>query len=215
MPTLTQIQNTIAGLNGEGSVSDTTRLATYNSLINLIIEDIRSRRTWSFDQSILDVSFDSSGVSTTTLTDFSIGSFLDLREIITGNDNVYSLIESFEKDQFNVNDHPVWITGNDVDGYKLNTLDTDSPTLQLTYSLGDETALVNGTDETRVPLLPVSLGSYARLRRSDNYEADITREINDYEDSINKLRKQDDRYPHKIVAPTERSNYSIGQVVGE
>jgi hypothetical protein len=213
MPLLSAIRSRLSQKNGEGNVSDSTRLSTYDELIRETIDDIRSRQPWSFDNTTLNVVFNSSGVSTTTLTNFTIGCLLDARKVNTGtdDDNVYSLIDSWEADKYSTSDYPIWVTGNDVDGWELNIKDTDSRTLQISY-VQLEDALTNPTDETRIPINVIVKGAYALLRRSDNYEAQTDRERADYEDEITKLKKKEDRYPKRAISRSENENYAIGDV---
>lgn len=213
MPTLAQIRTRIGQLAGEGNPSATARLATYDELIRFIIDDIRSRRQWSFDISTLTVSFNSSGVSTTTLTNFTIGCLLDARKINTGdqNDNVYKYIDPWESDKYISTDYPIWVTGNDVDGWKLNIKDADSRDLQISYVL-TETALTGSTDQTRIPTNPIALGVYAYLLKSDDSEVVIDRELGAYENEITKLARKDDRYPKRAQSYSEVNGYCIGDV---
>mgnify|MGYP001500605370 CR=1 FL=1 len=213
MPTLLQIRNRVGQMAGEGNPSATARLATIDELTRSVIEDIRDRQEWSFDRGTLNVSFGSNGVSTTTLTNFAMGCLLDARKINAGdsNDNVYTLIDPWETDKYSSSDYPIWITGNDVDGWKLNIKDTDSRTLQISYVL-TETALTNSTDQTRIPLRPISLGVYAFLLKSDDSETIIDRELKDYENAINILKKKDDRYPKRANPAGLSTGYSIGDI---
>lgn len=218
MATLANIRTRLGIRLGEGNVSDTTRLQTFDEIIRSVIEDVRSRKQWEFDQTTLNVSFNSSGVSTITLTNFDFGSFQDLREVNSGenDDYVYTLIDIADKDKYNIDsDYPVWITGNDVDGWKLNILETDSPTLQLTYTYADETALTGSTDETRVPLNVIVAGAYAYIKKVDDDEYNNRDDLAAYENEITKLKIKYDRHPKDIQAPTEKAGYSIGQYVGE
>lgn len=210
MANLADIRKLLGTINGEGAVSDVSRLATYDSLINLIIEDIRSRQPWGFDNTTLNVAFNSSGVSTTTLTDFTIGCLLDARKVNAGNgdDGVYSLVDPWMVDKYSTSNYPIWVTGNDVDGWKLNIKDTDSRTLQISY-VKEEDALVGETNKTRIPSNPIVLGAYALLRRADNYEANTDKEEMKYENEITKLKKKEDRYPKKANSNTD---YAIGDI---
>jgi len=213
MTNLSSIRTRLGITNGEGNVSDVSRLATYDELIRTTIDDIRSRQGWSFDLTSLNVAFNSSGVSTTTLTNFTIGSFLDARKVNsgTGDDDVYSLISPWESDKFNSNDYPIWLTGNDVDTWKLNIKDTDSRTLTVSY-VAEETALIAGVDTTRIPINAIVFGAYALLLKTDDNEIDNTRELNTYENEILKLKRKDDRYFKRAMSPSELTNYSIGDV---
>lgn len=216
--TLSDVRNLLGSLNGEDSPATST---TRDRFINAIIKDITSRRQWRWRKTFLNVAFNASGVSTTTLTSWAEDSLNNrenlVREVVSGqeNDVIYTVIDEADKDNYGPGDNVVWVEGNEVDGFTLNIHETDSPTLRVGYYAG-ATALSSAGDTTRVPRdLPIAKGAYALLRVADDPDYNNASELREYENEIRLLQSLENRgtgKPRRFIGASERGGYHLGQV---
>lgn len=102
---------------------------------------------------------------------------LDVREIVSGNDNdnVYAKVTFAEKDNFSTGDYRFWITG-EPNNYQINSKENNA-TLSVRYQMNAPMLDDANTVSTPFPSAHVvALGALRYIRMGENPQADISQE---------------------------------------
>lgn len=205
------INELLASLNGEDSAVVN---ASRTRFINAVGQDIWDRKDFLFKRTSTSLTLAGDG-TVAMPANFGYDKFLDIREVVTGqdNDNIYSQIDIKDRDKYTLGDYKYWITGSNG-SYTLNTTETDLATVSVQYD-SVWVNFVDLADTCTIPkAMPIAAGAFVYLKKYDDPESDTSVETNMYEAEISKLIIQDDRQRgvRRFQGQTERSGYHIGNV---
>jgi hypothetical protein len=191
---------------GETSVP-TSGIDDRKRFINIVRRDICNRRPWKWatkwGQSVSLT--DGSG---SLPSDYREGGMVEVRV----DKNVFEQISYSDQSKYEADAYVYWVTGNQVDGFKINT-NQDLASVDVSYA----TQCVNLSalaDQCPIPLTePVVKGALVYIRKSENPMADTQSEELEYEKAISKLNRIDmqGNPKRRMISLSETRNRRLGE----
>lgn len=205
MATLNDYLLELSYVLGETSVP-TSGIDDRKSFINSVRRDIFGRRPWKWATKWNQTVSLTNGAGTLP-ADYREGGVIDVND----GTNTYQKIDPTEALKYDTGSYVYWVTGNNVDGFTLNTNQT--PT-SLTVSYATKSTELATSETCPIPLSePVVKGALVYIRKSENPMAETTAEEAEYEKSLLKLIRLDSQSDAKkrMVSLMETRNRILGE----
>jgi hypothetical protein len=192
MATFIEHLQNLSYLLGETSVPS-SGIDDRKRFVNIVRRDIYARRDWEWAKKNATITL--ADYKADLPSDYRQGGLIDARIVQAGisNDKQFELISYADRDNYASDTYVCWVTGNDVDGYELNS-NQETGSVAIRYIQQAEE--LTGNDDTCPIPLPeaVAKGALVYVRKSENPMAETQIEEAEYEKAImkmNRLQMQD------------------------